>query len=168
VSQMENSLMYTLESETHPAGVNRVESIEAGIRFAQEYYAEYNMAPTFNECLDNFCEISRYEGANEILSYGGHSSESTGSVGYVVSEEKECDMSFKGYTQSEINSKMAKAEKEQRYHEGLVRHHNSMADHALSDADRESHTRDAVNHQKRANEWKDEYQKWKWTKPDKE
>ena len=29
VSQMENSLMYTPESETHPAGVERVESIEA-------------------------------------------------------------------------------------------------------------------------------------------
>lgn len=54
VSQMENSLMYTPESETHPAGVDRVESIEAGVRFAQLYYAEYNMAPTFSECLDYF------------------------------------------------------------------------------------------------------------------
>ena len=42
VSQMENSLMYTPESETHPAGVERVESIDAGVRFAQQYYAEYN------------------------------------------------------------------------------------------------------------------------------
>lgn len=57
VSQMENSLMYTPESETYPAGVERVEAVEAGVRFAQQYYAEYNMAPTFNECLDSFCEV---------------------------------------------------------------------------------------------------------------
>lgn len=66
VSQMENSLMYTPESETHPAGIERVESIEAGVRFAQQYYAEYNMAPTFNECLDNFCEINETEQQEQI------------------------------------------------------------------------------------------------------
>lgn len=41
--------------------VSQIESIEAGIRFAQEYYAEYNIAPTFNECLDSFCEINETE-----------------------------------------------------------------------------------------------------------
>lgn len=61
VSQMETSLMYTPESETHPAGVDRVEAIEAGSRFALQYYAEYNMAPTFDECLDNFCEANNME-----------------------------------------------------------------------------------------------------------
>lgn len=66
VSQMENSLMYTLESDTHPAGVDRVKSIEAGTRFAQHYYAEYNMAPTFDECLDNFCEINDVEKQEQI------------------------------------------------------------------------------------------------------
>lgn len=66
VSQMENSLMYTPESETHPAGVERVESIEAGVRFAQQYYAEYNMAPTFDECLENFCEINEVEQQEQI------------------------------------------------------------------------------------------------------
>lgn len=66
VSQMENSLMYTLESETHPAGVDRVESIEAGVRFAQQHYAEYNMAPTFDECLDNFCKANNIEDTEAI------------------------------------------------------------------------------------------------------
>ena len=56
VSQMENSLMFTLESETHPAGTARVESIESGVEFAREYYAQYNMAPTFEDCLENFIE----------------------------------------------------------------------------------------------------------------
>ena len=114
VSQMENSLMYTPESETHPAGVDRVESIEAGVRFAQEYYAEYNMAPTFNECLDNFCEINDVEQSEQITlreecepsslnAY--HSSESTGSVAFVDSDLDESNPIFKGYTQEEINSK---------------------------------------------------------------
>ena len=73
VSQMENSLMYTPESETHPAGVERVESIDAGVRFAQQYYAEYNMAPTFNECLDNFCEINETEQQEQITLRMDHS-----------------------------------------------------------------------------------------------
>ena len=67
VSQMENSLMYTPESETYPAGVERVEAIEAGVRFAQEYYAEYNMAPTFNECLDNFCELNEFDVKEQMM-----------------------------------------------------------------------------------------------------
>lgn len=66
VSQMENSLMYTLETETHPAGVDRVEAIEAGVRFAQQHYAEYNMAPTFDECLDYFCETHNMESTEAI------------------------------------------------------------------------------------------------------
>lgn len=61
VSQIENSLMYTPESETHPAGVDRVEAIQAGVHFAHQYYAEYNMAPTFDECLSNFCEINEVD-----------------------------------------------------------------------------------------------------------
>ena len=72
VSQMENSLMYTPESETHPAGVERVESIEAGVRFAQQYYAEYNMAPTFNECLCNFCEINIPEQSGHVSQSSSH------------------------------------------------------------------------------------------------
>lgn len=54
ISQMENALLYTPESESHPAGSDRVESIEAGVRFAQEYFAEYNLAPSFSECVESF------------------------------------------------------------------------------------------------------------------
>lgn len=89
VSQMENSLMYTPESETHPAGVERVESIEAGVRFAQQYYAEYNMAPTFDECLDNFCEINE-TGQQELIT--------------LRVEESENDISFKGVLPPNNNS----------------------------------------------------------------
>lgn len=57
ISQIEDTLMYTLESETHPVGVERVESIEAGLHFAQHYFAEYNMAPRFYDCLENFKDV---------------------------------------------------------------------------------------------------------------
>lgn len=93
VSQMERSLIYTSETETHPAGVDRVESIEAGIRFAQQYYAEYNMAPTFNECLDNFCEINETGQREQItlregnledgISFKGHLPPDNNSDGYI-------------------------------------------------------------------------------------
>lgn len=93
VSQMENSLMYTHETDTHPAGVDRVESIEAGVRFAQQHYAEYNMAPTFDECLDNFCEINGTEQGEQItlrvdnledgISFKGHLPPNHNSDGYI-------------------------------------------------------------------------------------
>ena len=89
VSQIENSLMYTPESETHPSGVDRVETIEAGVRFAQQYYAEYNMVPTFKECLNNFCET------NET----GHDEQITLRV-----DDSENNISFKGVLPPDNNS----------------------------------------------------------------
>ena len=176
VSQMENSLMYTPESETHPAGVERVESIEAGVRFAQQYYAEYNMAPTFNECLDNFCEINEIEQGEpktpiEECNPSGlntfHSSESTGTIAFVDSDIDENNTSFKGYTKEEISREMSKAEKEQRYHESQMRHHQNMAKHGLDESNTKSHLREASIHQRKAIDAKEEYLKWKYTKSSK-
>ena len=179
VSQMENSLMYTPESETHPAGVERVESIEAGVRFAQQYYAKYNMAPTFSDCLDYFTgnadladlapdgQITlRPEHANSVFA-AYESGEAIGSIAFVDSDTNDSGLTFKGYTQDEINRKMAKAEKEQRYHEGLVRHHTYMEKLGLDKADTKPHAHEAEIHQKRANEYKSEALKWKYTKPSK-
>lgn len=89
VSQMETSLMYTPESETHPAGVDRVEAIEAGIRFAQQHYVEYNMAPTFDECIDDFCEKNGIDNLNPIcgngddLTFKGHLPPNYDKDGYI-------------------------------------------------------------------------------------
>ncbi len=93
VSQMENSLIYTPETETHPAGTDRVESIEAGVRFAQQYYAEYNIAPAFDDCLENFCEINETEQKEPItlrvdnleneISFKGHLPRNHNSDGYI-------------------------------------------------------------------------------------
>ena len=178
VSQMENSLADTPVSDTHPGGADRVDSIEEGVKFAQEYYAAHGVAPTFSDCLDYFTgnadladlapdgQITlRPELANSVFA-AYESGAAIGSIAFVDSDPNDSDLTFKGYTQDEINRKMAKAEKEQRYHEGLVRHHTYMAKHGLDKADTQHHAHEAEIHQKRANEYKSEALKWKYTKPD--
>lgn len=55
-SKMEESLIDTQESLSHPAGTDRVEAIEKGEEFAKEYYANHGCAPSLSECLDNFSQ----------------------------------------------------------------------------------------------------------------
>lgn len=55
-SKMEESLIDTQESLSHPAGTDRVEAIEKGEEFAREYYANHGCAPSLSECLDNFSQ----------------------------------------------------------------------------------------------------------------
>lgn len=178
VSQMESSLADTLVSDTHPGGADRVDSIEEGVKFAQEYYAAHGVAPTFSDCLDYFtgnADLADLALEGQITLRPEHStsvfaayesSETLGSVGFADSEIDESNPSFKGYTQDEINRKVAKAEKEQSYHESEVRHHSSMAKNGLSNANTEYHAHEAEIHLKRANEYKSEAQKWRNTKPD--
>ena len=178
VSQMESSLADTPVSDTHPGGADRVDSIEEGVKFAQEYYAAHGFAPTFSDCLDYFtCNADLADLAPEgrITLRPEHttsvfaayeSGETLGSVGFTNNEIDESNPSFKGYTQDEINRKVAKAEKEQRYHESEARHHSSMAKNGLSKANTEYHAHEAEIHLKRANEYKSEAQKWRYTKPD--
>lgn len=179
VSQMENSLADTPISDTHPGGADRVDSIEEGVKFAKEYYAAHGVAPTFSDCLDYFTgnadlvdlapdgQITLRPECTDSVFAAYESGEAIGSIAFVDSDPNESDLTFKGYTQDEINRKMAKAEKEQRYHEGLVRHHTYMAKHGLDNADTQYHAHEAEIHQKRANEYKSEALKWKYTKPDK-
>lgn len=179
ISHMLNSLRDTMECESHPAGLERVDAIEAGVQFAQDFTDMYGRPPSFSECLDNFTG----EAELEHIVHDGHitlwpepsldgyspncdSGECASGVGFVDSEVDAVNPSFKGYTQDEINRKMAKAEKEQRYHESQARHHASMARHGLSDANTEYHQRESEIHQRESKEWKSEYQKWKCTKPD--
>lgn len=179
ISPMVNSLRDTFACESHPAGLERVDAIEAGVHFAQDYMEVYGCPPSFNECLDYFREEAELENIVhdgqmtlwsesyiDEFSQNHDSGECTNEVGSVDSEVDGVNPSFKGHSQDEIDRKMAKAEKEQRYHESLARHHASMARHGLSDANTEYHQREAKIHQNKAKEWKSEYQKWKWTKPD--
>jgi hypothetical protein len=95
------------------------------------------------------------------------STETLGSVGFAENDSPECNSSFKEYTKDEINRKIAKAEKEQRFYESEVRHHTNMAKHALTRANEEYHWREARLNQAQVEKWKSECFKWRWTKPDK-
>ena len=148
VSQLENALMFTEETDSHPAGCDRGESIESGVRFAQKYIAEYNMCPTFEDCLDGF-----------------RSTLDTDSFADISIDDESTELTFKGLSQSEIDRRIDKAEKEQRYHESLVRHHLSMAKHGLDTADTSAHLREAKIHENRAQDYAQEALKWKRTKP---
>lgn len=54
ISQMVNSLRDTMECESHPAGLERVDAIEAGVQFAQDFMDSHLHAPTFDDCLNDF------------------------------------------------------------------------------------------------------------------
>ena len=95
------------------------------------------------------------------------STETLESIGFAENDSPECNSSFKGYTKDEINRKIAKAEKEQRFYENEVRHHTNMAKHALTRANEEYHWREARLNQAQVDKWKSECFKWRWTKPDK-
>lgn len=60
--QMETSLADTIASDTHPGGAERIEAIEAGVKFAKEYYEVNNVAPAFSDCLDYFKDNAGDEG----------------------------------------------------------------------------------------------------------
>ena len=173
VSQIENTLMYTPESETHPAGIERVESIEAGIRFAQQYYAEYNMAPTFNECLDHFCEINNIEQEGQMILVEeyepscfneNHYSESSNSELNVYHDKDDSNLTFKGYTQEKINSEKKKAEQQMSHWKGEMRSHGELAKHKMWRESEMAHVKKAEAKYKEA---KDDYDKWSNMKPDK-
>lgn len=54
VSQFENALANETQSFDHPAGNYRVEAIERGLAFANEYVSTHGIPPTFNECYEDF------------------------------------------------------------------------------------------------------------------
>ena len=63
-TKMEASLADSPESDTHPAGGARVDAIEAGAEFAQEFMEKYHKAPTFSDCLEHFEETNVYAQAD--------------------------------------------------------------------------------------------------------
>lgn len=93
------------------------------------------------------------------------SGETLGSIG--LAEDVTIDEdNVKGLTKAEIDRKIAKAEKEERYYKGMVEHELSMAKHSTDNAGREYHTSKASNFAKEAAKWHEEAIKWKYTKPD--
>lgn len=179
VSQMENSLADTPVSESHPGGADRVDSIENGVQFAQDYMDRYGHAPSFSECLDFFtgdAELEdfspsqitlRPEHGTSVFAAYTDSGESTGSAAFVDNDLDPSNPSFKGYTQSEINSRMSKAEHEMRCQESNMRHRESMMKSKARMGEPYESEEHQFNVAKR--KWEEamaEYNKWKYTKPD--
>ena len=93
------------------------------------------------------------------------SGETLGSIGLAESVEIDED-SVKGLTKAEIDRKVAKAEKEERYYESMVRHETYMAKHSTDKASTEYHASKASSFAKEAAKWHEEAIKCKYTKPD--
>lgn len=171
VSQMENSLADTPVSDTHPGGADRVDSIEEGYKFAQEYYAVHGVAPTFSDCLDYFtgnADLADLAPDGQIALRPEHttsvfaayeSGEAIGSVAFVDDNVDE----LKGYTQSEINAHISKAERDMGYWKAEVRRHGELAEHDMWRESEISHMKSAERKYEAA---KAEYNKWKGMKPD--
>lgn len=68
ISPMVNSLRDTLACESHPAGLERVDAIEAGVQFAQDFMNSHLHAPTFDDCLNDFrINNDLYDAENQTL-----------------------------------------------------------------------------------------------------
>lgn len=151
VTQMQESLADSPESETHPAGANRVAAIEMGVDYAQNYLAEHHQAPSFSDCVEHF--------SNEIQ----------GSTVYADNEQitlrpdMDDPQAFHGYSQSEINSRMDKAESDMGYWKSEIRRHMELSKH---ESCRETELHHARVAEGKYNDARSEYNKWKNTKPD--
>lgn len=172
VSQMESSLADTTMSDTHPGGADRVDSIEAGVAFAKEYYEIHGMAPTFSDCLDYFTgnadladlapneQITlRPESSAGIFAAYNSPTEAVGSVEFVDSNVDE----IKSYTQSEINAHISNAERNMDYWEAEIRRQAELAEHDMGRESKISHIESAEYKYEAA---KAEYNKWKGMQPD--
>lgn len=150
VSQMENSLADTPVSDTHPGGADRVDSIEEGYKFAQEYYVTHGVAPTFCDCLDYF---TGNEGLADLAPDG-----------QITLRTETHNGELKCYTQSEINTHISKAERDMGYWKAEMRRHGELAKHETWRESEISHVKSAERKYEAA---KAEYNKWKNMKPDK-
>ena len=276
--QMERPLEDTIASDTHPGGADRIEAIEAGVKFAKEYYEINKVAPAFSDCLDYFIDNAGSKGnitpeqinlrpddkitfrggetagsvgfvdGNNVtfrgdetagsagfvdsdnisfrgdggetagstgfvdgdvdnvsfrggetagsaafvdsdnisfrgdggetagsagfvdsdnISFRGDGGETTGTVGFVNNDIDEKDPSFKGYTQSEINSRIRKAQHEMSQQESNMRHRVHMMKSKARMNEPYSYEEYQYNQARRAyNEAASELNKWRNMKPD--
>lgn len=57
ISKLENAIIYDSQSHDNIVGSLRVEAIERGLRFANDYLSNHNLLPTFNDSIEDFkCE----------------------------------------------------------------------------------------------------------------
>lgn len=163
VSQMEDSLVNSHASASHPDGHSRVESIEKGVEFAEHYMKEHGVPPTFTECIEYFSENVLED---HILAWVTLREEGTPAIPQGV-QSMDTEGEMKAYTQSEINANKSRAEHEMRVQESYMRHHQNIA----ASKARMGEPHEASDHQfnvarDKYNAAKRDYQKWSSMKPD--
>ena len=195
IDNFEAALGATTGGASHPAGALRAEFIEYGQKIADEMQ-ERGIEVTYEGCRERLNQhLEEKEGLiaeyrqridptyhglieDTIIAQGDTSEldkdvfclnlsdEGLGSIGLAESVEIDED-SIKGLTKAEIDRKVAKAKKEERYYEGMVKHELYMAKHSTDNAGRQYHTSRANSFAKEADKWHEEAIKWQYTKPDK-
>lgn len=152
--KMAASLENTIESETHPDGVARVEAIEAGVSFAHSYMESHNgVPPTFSDCLEHFEQ--QYDIAQN---------DASGNVN--LRPEQDLTQDFHGYTQREINAHKDNAYHEMGAQESNMRHHAKMAESYAKSGEANSYEKYQFQRAKDKYEAaKAEYDRWNRMKP---
>ena len=150
IDAMKASLKDTMESVTHPAGAVRVEIIDEGIAFAQEYYAAHHCAPSLYECIDHFNEVQGLQDVNDIH-------------GLVTLRPDDAPEAVKAYSKDEINSRMHKAERDMNYWKAQWESHLKLAKHDMWQESEMAHARSC---QRKYEAARQEYNHWRNEKPD--
>lgn len=75
------------------------------------------------------------------------------------------NISFEGYSQSEIDRHISDAESDKARYESLSRHHASLGNNSITNADAKSHFEEANRYEELAKEAEKEANKWRHTKP---
>lgn len=149
--KMQASLADSVECETHPDGMARVQAIENGVSFAHDYMDTHGVAPTFSDCLKHFEEL--YDISQDAPEQ--------------INLRSEGDETLHAYSQSEINSHICRAEAEMRRAEANMRHNETLIKSRSRMGEPHSFEDSQYNNAKRAyDSAKSEYYKWKGTKAD--
>lgn len=125
-----------MDATVDAAHIYDIKAIHDGEQFAQDYIDKYGDVPSFEDCNKHIEDISRHS-----------------------------NVSFKGYTQSEIDSKYHKAESDYSHAQADYRRHMDLAKTGtMPNNDELAHAREA---QRRMEAAQKEMSKWKYTHPDK-
>lgn len=150
IEAMKASLTDTKASDKHPAGADRKNIIDEGVKFAQAYYAEHHCAPSLYECIDHFNELQGDHAINDIH-------------GLVTLRPDDAPEAIKAYSRQEINNRMHKAKNDMDYWKSQWESHLRLAKHSMWRETELMHARDA---QRKYEAAKQEYNHWKYEKPD--
>ena len=152
IDVMKASLGSTAASETHPAGSQRVDSIDDGYKFTIGYMEQHGCAPSFSDCLKDF---------NSVHGIG----EETGVKGLVTLRPEGAPEAVRTYSAEEIGARLYNLQEEIKNLQTQIRHVVPTGDEDLwqeSDMSRIDALQDKLDAATR------EYQRWIDETPDRD